>query len=192
MTPRSFILAKISLERLLDNVIERDPNYSSFPVIVKKSIEEQDDCIALCTEKQASLIARSIVYKCIGDDLDLYPISAEQKIQKSKARGESVCTIPFDELTDEDIKYVTYASAKGENISQKTMTPIFEWFKEFDFDSFQARVYCTLYYSNKPLNISAIPKAAMFYAEYRKAAESLVEQGYLKKNSTNEYEIVEL
>lgn len=64
MTSRSFDLARNSFECLLDNIVDRNCQYSAIPESVRKSMHVQDECVALCSEKQALSLARTIVYKC--------------------------------------------------------------------------------------------------------------------------------
>ena len=62
MTPRAFDLARLSFERLLNNISERNPKSSSVCKTIQRSMESQDDCIAYCTENQAAVLARGVVY----------------------------------------------------------------------------------------------------------------------------------
>lgn len=179
MTDRAFELARISLIRLLDNIIERNPDFISIPKLVRRSMEQQNECVASCSVQQAKHLAETIVYKCIGNDLNLYPVRADQKLLKSKSRGEKECYIPGDEMTVKDMIYVASAIAEGENFSKPTMQAVFQWFKEIGLDPIQVRVFSVLFIKQKPVSIKAIPMQSLFATEYRKAAKSLVEKGYI-------------
>ena len=132
MTERAFDLARLSLVRLMNNITERNSRSSSVCKAIQQSMDNQDDCIAYCTENQAAVLARGVVYNCIGDDLDLYPITAEKKLFRTKLRDLPVCDIPKDEMTVKDFIYIASAIAEGENISTATMLSVFEWFRDID------------------------------------------------------------
>lgn len=191
MTPRSFELAQISFGRLLDNIIDRDQKFAGIPETVRRSMDAQDDCVAVCSEKQAAVLARSIVYNYIGDDLNLYPVRAEQKLLRSKVRGIKSCNIPIDEMTDADKFYIAYAFSQGECFTKPTMMAVFNWFRQFGFDPICARVYSIYRFSNNPLNIRSLPQQSMFLTEYRRAVEALVKDGYLRDVGGNNYIISE-
>ena len=189
MTPHSFELARVSLSQLLDNMIDRDKKeFSGIYESVRRGMEYQNNCVAICSEKQAACMARSVVYGYMGDDLNLYPITAEQKLQRAKVRGLTTCDIPKDEMTDKDMVYIVYAFTQGESLSKNTMIAAFEWFKQFGFDPSKARVYATYRYSFKPLNIKSIPQYSMFIPKYRFAVRSLIEEGYLLQVDEDVYE----
>lgn len=191
MTSRSFELARLSFGRLLDNIVDRNRVFTGIPETVRKSMETQTDCIAICSEKQAIVLARSIVYNCIGDDLNLYPVRAEQKLQRSKVKGQSVCVIPEDEMTDADKIYIAYAFAKGESFSKETMIVVFDWFRQRGFKPIHARVYAVYYHSPKPLNIKSLPQLSMFFTEYRRAINDLLKNGYLEDLGEDNYIITD-
>ena len=117
MTTRAFVLARSSFERLLNNIAERNLRSSSVCKSILRSMDNQDDCVAYCTEKQAAVLARGVVYNYIGDDLDLYPITAERKLLRAKVRGIPACDIPRDEMTVNDLIYIASAIAEGEKMS---------------------------------------------------------------------------
>ena len=189
MTPRSFELARLSLEQLIDNIHDRDKRgFGLFSESFKRGIDCQDNCVALCSEKIADYLAKKIVYNYIGDDLNLYPVRAEQKLQRSKKQGLASCDIPKDEMTEQDMVYVVYAFTQGESFSKNTMIAAFEWFKQYGFDPSKARVYASYRYGHKPLNIKSIPQYSMFIPKYRFAVRSLVEDGYLLQVDEDVYE----
>ena len=179
MTSRSFDLARLSFSQFLDNIVERNPKSSSVINCIRKGMDSQEDCVALCSEKQASVLARSVVYNYIGDDLNFYPITAEKKLLRTKVRKQTECNIPLDEMTVEDILYVAAAITRGESISKSTMRAVFKWFQEIGLDPIQARVFSILFWSKKPISIKAIPQHDLFLADYRKAAKALVEKGFV-------------
>lgn len=188
MTPRAFELARISLSILLDNIAERDPIYGKVSLTVKASMDKQTKRLAICSQKQAILLARTIVYKAIGDDLKLYPITAEHKVQRSKQKGV-ICHIPKDEMTIKDFIYVARAIALGENISKQTMLDVFSAFKEYGIDPVMTKVYSVFSFLSKPSDLSSMPMRSVLGSEYRKAAERLVEMGYMSKNGEGKYTI---
>ena len=179
MTQRAFDLARLSFERLLDNISQRNPKSSSIIDCIRRGIVSQDDSIAQCTEKQATVLARSVVYNFIGDDLDLYPITAEKKLLRAKVRKLSECDIAIDEMTVKDILYVASAITKGENFSKQTMRSIFEWFRQIGLDPIQTRVFSALFMKATPMSIKSIPQQSMFAADYRKAAKELLAKGFI-------------
>lgn len=179
MTSRAFNLARLSLERLLDNISDRTPKSKYAVKAVRESMTTQDDFIAICGEKQAASLARGVVYNYIGDDLNLYPITAEKKLLRSKVRNQKECDIPIDEMTPRDIIFVASSVTEGENYSKATMLAVFEWFKSIGLDPYQTRVFSVLFMKGEPMSINAIPQQNLFYAEYRKAAKALVENGFI-------------
>ena len=179
MTPRAFDLARLSFVRLLDNIADRNPKSSYVINTIRQGMELQDECIASCTEEQAAVLARSVVYNYIGDDLNLYPITAEKKLLRAKVRKQTECNIPIDEMTVQDIIYVASAITDGENFSKPTMRAVYEWFQKIDLTPIQARVFSVLYMKARPISMSSLPLQSMFAPDYRKAAESLVEKGFL-------------
>lgn len=179
MTPRAFDLARLSLARLLDNIIDRDPRAISAVLPVRQSLNSDKESVAICSKKQAENLAKTIVYKCIGDDLDLYPVTAERKLSRTKARGLSECNIPADEMTEMDMMYVASAMVEGENFSKKTMLAVFGWFQQIGMNPFEARLYSYLYMRRELTRIKAIPQYNLLADEYRKATKTLLERGYL-------------
>lgn len=191
MTPRSFELARISLGKLLDNIVDRDPKFAGIPETIRRSMDSQDECVAVCTERQAIILARSIVYNCIGDDLNLYPVRAEQKLLRSKVRGMNSCSIPPDEMTVVDMFYITNAFSKGESFTKPTMMAVFNWFRQHGFDPICARVYSVYRFSSSPLNIRSLPQQSLYLTEYRRAIDVLVNDGYLLDVGDNNYLVTE-
>ena len=187
MTPRAFELARNSLSILLDNIKERDEAFGGIPETIKASMDKQHDVVAECSEKQAASLARTIVYRGLGDDLNLYPVTADQKIQRSQARGIAVCTIPSDEMTPKDFLFVARAIAQGVNISKQTMIAVIARFQEYGFDPYMMRVYSYLALSAKPVAITSLPDQVQFGPDYRKAANQLVGMGYLQINEDGKY-----
>ena len=181
MTPRAFVLAQISLERLLDNISDRNPKSALICKTVQRSMESQDEVVAICSEKQAAVLARGVVYNYIGDDLDLYPITAEQKLLRSKVRNHGECDIPKDEMTTKDFIFVASAIARGEDFSKTTMRAVFEWFGEIGLDPIQTRVYSILLSKQEPISLTILPQQNLFGADYRKAAKALVEKGFISE-----------
>ena len=179
MTPRAFDLARLSFERLLDNIVDRNPRSLAIVLPIRQSLNSDNDCVAVCSKKRAENLARTIVYKYISDDLDLYPVTAEKKLTRSKVRGLKECDIPKDELTEKDMIYVVAAIVEGENFSKSTMRTVFEWFQQIGLDPFQARIFAYLFLKQEPARIKSIPQYNLFSAEYRKAAKSLLDRGYL-------------
>lgn len=189
MTPRAFELARISLCNLLDNVAERNNDYKGVSDSVKASMDRQNNLVAKCSVKQAKALARTIVYKAIGDDLNLYPITAEQKLQRSKQKGVA-CHIPKEEMTIKDYCYVAKSMAYGENYSKQTMMAIFSAFSEYGMNPIMTRVYAVFSYLSKPSAISSLPMQSVLGSEYRKAANQLVEMGYMSKDNDGNYMVI--
>lgn len=179
MTPRAFDLARISFEALLNNIVDRNPRSSDIVESIRLSMSYQDHYIALCSEKQANSLAHSIVYNYIGDNLSLYPITAEKKLLRSKLLKQPECDIPMDEMTVKDILFIAAAITDGENFSRSTMRDIYGWFKEIGLDPYQTRVYSALFRSKAPLSIKALPQQDLFYSEYRRAAKELISKGFI-------------
>ena len=179
MTSRAFDLARLSFERLLNNIAERNPRSSSICKSILRSMDNQDDCIAYCTEKQAAILARGVVYNYIGDDLDLYPITAEKKLLRAKVRGLPSCDIPRDEMNVNDFIYIASAIAEGENISTATMRSVFEWFQDIELDPYETRIFSVLFMRQEPMLLKSIPSQNLFASEYRAAAKSLVKKGFI-------------
>ena len=181
MTPRGFELAQMSFEKLLDNIVERNPSATSICKSIRKGMSEGNSRVAKCSVKQAECLARAVVYNCIGDDLDLYPVSAESKLNRAKVRGFQQCDIPKDEMTVNDIIFVVYAIANGESFSKRTMRDAFSWFQEIGMDPIQARVFSYLFIKQKPLSLRDLPQQELFSSEYRKAARALVKTGFISE-----------
>lgn len=179
MTQRAFDLARLSLERLLDNIAQRNPKSSSIVDSIRRGMVSQDDCIAKCTEKQAAVLARGVVYNYIGDDLDLYPITAEKKLLRTKVRKLSECNIAIEEMTVKDIIYVVSAITEGENFSKQTMRAAYDWFLEIGLNPIQARVYSVLFMKATPMSLKSVPQQSLFASEYRKAAKELTAKGFI-------------
>ncbi len=193
MTPRAFELARLSFERLLENIAKRD-KYSMAASVAEDIIHEMDaldDYVARCSEKQAIILARSIVYKCVGDDLNLYPVSAEKKLLRSKARGFRECDIPKEEMTVQDFLFVASSIAEGENYSKSTMRAVYDWFREIGLTPTQARVFSILFRSNKPRSIKSLPQYEIFHLEYRNAVNELVNKGFICKLPDDLYCVTE-
>ena len=191
MTPRAFDLARLSLERLLDNISDRTPKSNYAVKAVRESMITQDECIAICDEKQAASLARGVVYNYIGDDLSLYPITAEKKLLRAKVREQKECEIPIEEMTPRDIIFVAASITEGENFSKKTMRAVYDWFREIGLTPIQTRVFSVLFIKGVPLPIKAIPQQALFYAEYRKAAKALIDKGFIIKLPCDLYCVTE-
>ena len=190
MTPRAFDCARSSLITLLENIADRDPKYAGIPRTVIKSMEKQEECIAKCSSKQAESLATTIVSRGIGDDLDLYPISAEQKLNRSKVRGFIECDIPIDEMTYKDKVFVVWATF-NEKFSFKTFAAVRDWFKELGLDINQARVYAALYFSESPLPINSLPQYILLRDEYRDAIKTLLERGIVNKDQEGRFYLTE-
>lgn len=189
MTPRSFDLAKMSFGNLLNNIIDRNQKYSAIPKGMLKSLDRQDECVSECNLTQAETLAKSIVYGCVGDDLDLYPVTAERKLQRSKLRGFQACNIPEDEMTIRDRIYVIAASAKGESFTVQTLKSVYLWFNQFGFDPHQTRIYCVIWHSARPVSLNSLPLYSQFAREYRQAVKLLVDKGFLKQTCDATYEM---
>jgi len=187
MTPRAFELARQSLSSLLDNIKDRNEAYSGIPETVKASMEKQNAVVAECSEKQAKSLASTIVYRFIGDDLNLYPVTADQKIQRSLARGFRECNIPPEEMMPGDYLFVARAITKGVNISRRTMQAVLAKFQEYGFNPYMMRVYSYVALNAKPVAITLVPDYAQFASEYREAAKKLIEMGYLQTNEDGKY-----
>lgn len=179
MTSRSFDLARLSFSKLLDNIVERNPRSSFLIDTIRRGMDQNDECIAFCTKNQAASLARGVVYNYIGDDLDLYPVTAEKKLHRSKVRKLKECDIPINEMTTQDIIYVVSAIAEGENFSPATMRSVFEWFIGIGMDPIQARVFSFLFIKRRPLSLKSLPQQSLFASEYKKAAKALVANGYI-------------
>ena len=179
MTTRGFELARLSFEKLLDNIVGRNPRAASMCKSIRNGMNERNNQVAKCSIKQAECLARSIVYDCIGDDLDLYPVSSESKLNRAKVRGLQQCDIPQEEMTIKDIIFVVYAITNGENFSKRTMRDAFSWFQDIGMDPIQARVFSYLFIKQKPLSLRAISQQELFSSEYTKAARELVNSGFI-------------
>ena len=153
MTQRAFELARLSFEGLLDNIAQRNPRLSSIIDSIRGGMDSQGECIAICTEKQAASLAKGVVYNYIGDDLNLYPITAEKKLLRAKARKLSECSIDIDEMTVKDIIYVASAITEGENFSKQTMRAVYEWFQQIGLNPIQTRVYSVLFMKAAPMSL---------------------------------------
>ena len=181
MTPRGFELARLSFEKLLDNIVERNPRAASMCKSIRKGMSEGNNQVAKCSLKQAECLSRDVVYNFIGDDLDLYPVSAESKLNRAKVRGLQQCDIPKDEMTVKDFIFVVYAIANGDNFSKRTMRDAFSWFQEIGMDPIQARVFSYLFIKQTPLSLREFPQQELFSCEYRKAARGLVKTGFISE-----------
>ena len=188
MTSLSFDLARLSLRHLLDNLAERDPYHKGIPDTVKDSMEKQDIVVAQCSEKQAACLARTIVYKAIGDDLNLYPVTAEKKLQVAKLQGIP-CSIRREEMVMKDMLFIANAIAKGEDISKGTMKIVFEAFKEFGFDPMMTRVYSILYFNPKPMLLASLPMQSVLGRDYKKTADKLVSMSILTVDANGNYSV---
>ncbi len=179
MTPRSFELAKISMAKLLDNIAERNWKFPWVARKVKESIDSQNSIVAVCDKIQALSLAKSIVYNKIGDNLNLYPITASQKIAKAKNDKLLECDIPSDELTEQDMVYIAYARTQGESLSNRTFQTSIKWFAQHNLDPIEAMVYSVYQYTEGCVSISSLPQQSILGPDYKKAAKSLVQKGYL-------------
>ncbi len=192
MTSRAFDLARLSVERLLDNIADRTLLADSAITAVRQSMTSQDNRVAICNEKQAADLARGVVYNYIGDDLNLYPITAEKKLLRAKARNQMECNILIEEMTTRDILYVASAIAEGENFSKTTMHAVFTWFREIGLDPYQTRVFSYLFMRRKPISLRSIPFQSLFSSEYQKAANELVDKGFICKFPGSLYCVTEV
>ena len=191
MTERAFDLARTSLWELLDNIIQRDLRYAPITKELRLSMTDEETFVARCSKKQAAGLARAVVYNYIGDDLNLYPVSAEKKLDRAKVRGAKECDIPLDEMTVRDRIFVVYADTDGENFSKRTMTNVFQWFQEIGMDAIQARVFSFLFIKRKPISLKAIPQQKLFASEYRKAVKALVKNGFVYEESDDMFCVTE-
>lgn len=187
MTPRAFDRARRSFDDLLDNIAQRNPKSIGVVKSLKKSMERQEECIADCSELQAKCLARGVVYNKIGNDLQLYPITAKKKISLALARGLKECDIPIDEMTDKDIIYVASAITEGERLSKATTLNVFNWFKERGLEPMETRVFAYMYKRQVPVSIKSLPQQEVLGAEYRNAAKSLVDKGFIRELPDNMY-----
>ena len=192
MTERAFDLARLSLVRLMNNITERNSRSSSVCKAIQQSMDNQDDCIAYCTENQAAVLARGVVYNCIGDDLNLYPITAEKKLLRAKLRDLPACDIPKDEMTVKDFIYIASAIAEGENISTATMRSVFEWFRDIGLDPYETRIFSVMFMKQKPMSLKSIPSQNLFATEYSTAAKSLVNKGFISELPGGKYCLTEI
>ena len=92
-------------------------------------------------------------------------------------------------MTIKDFIYVARAIALGENISKQTMLDVFSAFKEYGIDPVMTRVYSVFSFLSKPSDLSSMPMRSVLGSEYRKAAERLVEMGYMSKNGEGKYTV---
>ena len=191
MTPRAFDLARLSFERLLDNIADRTPKVNYAIKAVRESMTSQDAFVAVCSEKHAAALARGVVYNFIGDDLDLYPITAEKKLLRATVMHQKECNIPIEEMTTSDIIYVVSAVTQGENFSKTTMRVVFEWFQQIGLDPIQARLFSVLFMKGEAVSIKSIPQQELFATEYRKAAKALVEKGFIFETQKDVYCVTE-
>ena len=187
MTPRAFDLARISVDRLLDNISDRTPKADFAIRAVRESMIAQDVYIAECNEKQALAIARGIVYMCIGDDIGLYPITAEKKLSLSKARNQMECRIPIEEMTTRDKIYVASAIAKGENIARSTMIAIYEWFRGIGLEPMEALFYSVLFMEVKPVPMKLMPQRLLLSSKFSTVVKALVDKGFIREYSEKTY-----
>ena len=192
MTPRSFDLARSSLDVLLDNIEQRYPRFASIVHSVRKGMSFQNETIASCSMRQAHALALSVVYDGIGDDLNLYPVSVEQKLMRTKVRGLKECDIPQDEMTTKDFILAASFFVEGENFSTSTMRTVFCWFQDLGLDVYQTRVYSYLFRRQIPISLNLIPQCSMFFEEYKRAAKELVKKGYISEWPGGEYCITEV
>ena len=191
MTERAFDLARLSFYRLLDNIVDRNPKSAAVVDVIRKGVESQDDCIVVISEKQAAVLARGVVYNYIGDDLNLYPVTAEKKLLRSKVRELRECNIPLDEMTVKDIIYVASALTEGENFSKSTMRSIYDWFQIIGLDPIETRIFSVLFMKGEPASLQSIPQYAMLSSEYRKAAKTLVEKGFIYQLPDGKFNVTE-
>ena len=188
MTARSFELAKLSLRRLLVNIIDRNPMYKAIPETVLSSLDTSSNRVAICSEKQASALAKAVVYNAISDDLDLYPVLATQKYQRSKSRGETQCHITTDEMTQNDMLYVIHEAMHGGTFSKETILSIYNHFRGINIDPYQLRLLAECHFSDKQLDIRSLPQYFTSSSKYQEAATRLVEKELIRKVMNGVYE----
>ena len=191
MTDRAFDLARSSLWDLLDNIVQRDLRYAPITKELRLSMTDEETIVARCSKIQAIGLARAVVYNYIGDDLNLYPVSAEKKLDRAKVLGAMECDIPMDEMTVKDRIFVVYANTSGENFSKETMMNVFQWFQEIGMDALQARVFSFLFIKRKPTSLKAIPQQELFASEYRKAVKALVKNGFVYEGADDMFCVTE-
>ena len=136
-------------------------------------------------------MARGVVYNYIGDDLNLYPITAEKKLLRAKARKLSECSVDIDEMTVKDIIYVASAITEGENFSKQTMRAVYEWFQQIGLNPIQTRVYSVLFMKAAPMSLKSMPQQTILAAEYRKTQKELVAKGFIAELPGDGYCITE-
>ena len=55
-------------EKLLDNIVERNPRSTPLCKSIRKGMSEQENQVANCSMKQSECLARDIVYNYIGKE----------------------------------------------------------------------------------------------------------------------------
>lgn len=153
MTPEAFIKAKLSLGNLLQNLSERDRYKSGVAQTVNRSIDTVTDIVATCTEDQADALAKIVVYQAVGDDLDLYPVSGEKKVERDIAymrRTGQKMGNPWgiDELTVKDMLFFIRQHIQGVCLSTKTLPLIYRYFIDnFSLEPAAAKTVAYIYFS---------------------------------------------
>jgi hypothetical protein len=163
MTPEAFRKAKLSLGKLLQNLSDRDRLNSGIAQTVNRSIDTENNIVARCSEKQAEALAKVVVYQGVGDDLGLYPVSGEKKVERDiaymKRTGQKMGNSwGIDELTVKDMLYFIRQFIDGVSISTNTMPSIYKYFIEkFSLDPVAARTVACIYFpGNAPKDVRVI------------------------------------
>lgn len=182
MTPEAFKKAKLSLGNLLKNLADRDRFAKEVAQTVDKSIDTEKDIVANCSEKQAEVFAKVVVYNAVGDDLGLYPVSGEKKVERDiaymKRTGQKMGN-PWglDELTEKDMLYFIRQHINGVCLSTKTLPSIYKYFIEhFSLDPAAAKTVAYIYYST-----GNVPKDARVIRDGGKLSE-LIRREFIKDN----------
>lgn len=191
MTPRAFDLARLSFDRLLDNISDRTQCANNIIKTIRESMTPQNEYVASCSKEQAATLARAIVYNYIGDDLDLYPVTAEKKLFRAKTRKQKECNIPIEEMTVKDILFITSSLGTGENFTKSTMRAVYNWFHNIGIEPIQARVFSILFMSEEPISLKSLPQWALLSTEYKKAARELTEKGFIRELPRDLYCVTE-
>ena len=97
----------------------------------------------------------------------------------------------MEELTSRDIIYIAAASTEGEVFSNRTLRYVYAWFQDMGIDPIEARVFSLLFIKSKPVSIKSLPQQAIFCDEYKKAAKSLAEKGFIVEMPNGLYCVTE-
>ena len=183
MTSRAFELARISFSQLIDNLVQRNIKLTGIAKAIKQSMESQNSCIAICSEQKADLMAKTIVYDYVGNDLNLYPVSAKQKLQRSQARKEQLCVIPLEEMTFKDCLFVIYSSLYNNSIqfSRETINSAYTVLEQKGLSRLQANIYAFLCVKGTRIRLIEIPNYSILSTDYRLAAKGLLENGVINE-----------